>query len=85
MCVDYRMLNRRSVKDAYALPRAEEVFDILHGAKVFSTIDMKNGYHQVEMEEIHKERTALQLALYNSMNIARCHLDLLTALQLTKD
>ena len=58
MCVDYRMLNKRSVKDAYALPRTEEVFDILHGAKVFSTIDMKSGYHQVEMEEIHKERTA---------------------------
>ena len=55
--VDYRMLNQRSVKDAYALPRTEEVFDILHGAKVFSTIDMKSGYHQVEMEEIHKERT----------------------------
>ena len=58
MCVNYRMLNQRSVKDAYALPRTEEVFDILHGAKVFSIIDMKSGYHQVEMEEIHKERTA---------------------------
>ena len=52
------MLNQRSVKDVYALPRTEEVFDILHEAKVFSTIDMKSGYHQVEMEEIHKERTA---------------------------
>ena len=40
------MLNNSSVKDAYALPRTEEVFDILHRAKVFSTIDMKSGYHQ---------------------------------------
>ena len=58
MCVDYRMLNKRSVKDAYALPRNEEVFDVLHGAKYFSTIDMKAGYHQVEIEDQHKERTA---------------------------
>ena len=58
MCVDYRMLNERSVKDAYALPRIEEVFDVLHGATGFSTLDMKNRYHQVELEEEHKERTA---------------------------
>ena len=58
MCVDYRMLNKRSVKDAYALPRIEEVFDVLHGATVFSTLDMKSGYHQVEVEDEHKERTA---------------------------
>ena len=58
MCVDYRMLNKRSVKDAYALPRIEEVFDVLHGATVFSTLDMKSGYHQVELEEEHKKRTA---------------------------
>lgn len=58
MCVDYRMLNNRTVKDSYALPRIEEVFDLLHGAKVFSTLDMKSGYHQVEVEEEHKERTA---------------------------
>lgn len=58
MCVDYRMLNNRTIKDAYALPRVEDVFDCLHGAKYFSTIDMKSGYHQVELEELHKERTA---------------------------
>lgn len=58
MCVDYRMLNNKSVKDAYALPRIEEVFDVLHGAKYFSTIDMKAGYYQVELEDTHKERTA---------------------------
>ena len=52
------MLNNRSVKDAYALPRIEEVFDILKGSKYFSTIDMKSGYHQVEVEDTHKERTA---------------------------
>ena len=54
------MLNKRTVKDSYALPRIEEVFDILNGAKLFSTIDMKSGYH-------HKCRTAFtvgQLGFY---------------------
>ena len=58
MCVDYRCLNSRTVKDAYALPRIEEMFDVLKGSKYFSTIDMKSGYHQVEIEEEHKDRTA---------------------------
>ena len=58
MCVDYRSLNNRTVKDAYALPRTEEKFDVLKGSQYFSTIDMKSGYHQVEIEEEHKERTA---------------------------
>ncbi|XP_060603469.1 uncharacterized protein LOC132756415 [Ruditapes philippinarum] len=58
ICVDYRMLNNKSVKDSYAIPRIEEVFDVLKGSKYFSTIDQKAGYHQEEIEETHKERTA---------------------------
>ena len=63
MCVDYRMLNQKTVKDSFALPRIDEIFDSLHGAKYFSTLDMKSGYHQVEVEESHKER----LYEYNRM------------------
>jgi len=58
MCVDYRTLNAKTIKDSYALPRIEDVFDCLSGAKYFSTLDMKSGYHQIEIEEEHKERTA---------------------------
>lgn len=58
VCIDYRQLNSKSVKDSYSLPRIEEVFDVLHGSKYFSTLDMKSGYHQVEVEETHRERTA---------------------------
>ena len=58
LCADYRSLNSKTVKDAYALPRIEEIFDVLKGSKFFSTIDMKAGYHQVEIDEEHKERTA---------------------------
>ena len=63
MCVDYRNLNSRTVKDSYALPRIEEIFDVLKGSKYFSMIDMKSGYHQKAIEETHKERTAFTVGL----------------------
>jgi hypothetical protein len=58
MCIDFRNLNAKTIKDSYALPRIEDVFDCLQGAMYFSTLDMKSGYHQIEIEEEHKERTA---------------------------
>ena len=58
MCIDYRILNKRTVKDAYALPRIDDVLDTLSGAKYFTKLDMKSSYYQVEIEEVHKERTA---------------------------
>nr|ATA66769.1 Pol, env [Haliotis discus hannai] len=58
MCIDFRQLNNRTIKDSYALPRIEELLDCLGGMKYFSVLDMKSGYHQVELEEAHKQRTA---------------------------
>ena len=58
MCVDYRQLNNRTVKDSYALPRIEEILDTLAGSKYFTVLDMKSGYHQVDVLEEHKCRTA---------------------------
>jgi len=58
LCVDYRMLNNNTKKDSYSLPRIEELLDCLGGSKFFSVVDMKSGYHQVEIFEPHKERTA---------------------------
>ncbi len=43
MCVDYRALNSRTIKDSYALPRIDEVLDALAGAKYYSLLDMKSG------------------------------------------
>lgn len=51
LCVDYRELSSKSVKYAYALPRMDEIFDVLNGSTRFSTIDMKAGYYRVEVEE----------------------------------
>ncbi|XP_071142173.1 uncharacterized protein [Mytilus edulis] len=58
MCVDYRQLNLKTIKDLYALPRIEEILDSLGGNTYFTVLDMKSGYHQVEIEEEHKQRTA---------------------------
>ena len=58
MCVDYRQLNNNTKKDSYALPRIEELLDSLGGKTYFTTVDSKNSYHQVEILEQHKERTA---------------------------
>ena len=61
-CVDYRRLNERTIKDSYCLPRIEELLDSLAGSKYFSVLDLKSGYHQVEIAEQHKERTAFSVA-----------------------
>lgn len=58
MCVDYRQLNQRTVRDNYALPRIDEILDSLSGNKYFTVLDMKSGYHQIEIIEKHKQRTA---------------------------
>jgi hypothetical protein len=58
ICVDYKQLNQKTRKVAYALPRIEEILDCLAGNRYFSVIDMKSGFHQIEILEEHKERTA---------------------------
>ncbi|GJX82468.1 putative nucleotidyltransferase, ribonuclease H [Tanacetum coccineum] len=51
MCIDYRELNKVTVKNVYALPRIDDLFDQLQGAKWFSKIDLWSGYHQLKVRE----------------------------------
>ena len=57
-CIDLRRSNNRTVKDAYSLPKIESILDSLLEAKIFSTLDLKAGYWQVEMAEECKAYTA---------------------------
>jgi len=61
LCVDFRQLNLRTVKDAYALPRIDELLESLGGNKFYSVLDMRKGYHQVEILEDHKPLMAFTL------------------------
>ncbi len=58
LCVDYRKLNSKTKRDAFPLPRIDESFDALQGAKFFSTIDLASGYHQVAVREQDQPKTA---------------------------
>jgi hypothetical protein len=58
LCVDYRTLNAVTIKNKYLLPRIDVLFDQLVGAKVFSKIDLRSGYHQIKIRAIDIPKTA---------------------------
>lgn len=58
LCVDYRKLNQKTKRDAFPLPRIDESFDALRGARFFSSIDLASGYHQVAVAECDRHKTA---------------------------
>ncbi|GKF06830.1 putative reverse transcriptase domain-containing protein [Tanacetum coccineum] len=51
MCIDYRELNKLTIKNRYPLPRIDDLFDQLQGSSVYSKIDLLSGYHQLRIRE----------------------------------
>nr|GFC06476.1 putative reverse transcriptase domain-containing protein [Tanacetum cinerariifolium] len=51
MCIDYRELNKMTIKNRYPLPRIDDLFDQLQGSSVYSKIDLRSGYHQLRVQE----------------------------------
>jgi hypothetical protein len=74
MCVDYRSLNDVTVKNKYLLPRIEDLFDQMRGARVFSKIDLRSGYHQMRIRPWIFPRRLSRLDM-DYMSSLLCHLD----------
>ena len=60
-CVDFIRLNNKTINDAYVIPRVEDSFHLLSGAKYFSKLDLRSGYSQVEIREDDKHKTVFQV------------------------
>jgi hypothetical protein len=66
LCMDYHALNEVTIKNKYPLNRIDDLFDQLHGARMFSKIDLRSGYHQLKIPEcdIPKAAFILRYGLY---------------------
>ena len=60
LCIDYRQMNRVTIKNRYPLPRIDDLFDQLRGARVYSKIDLRTGYHQLSVRDTYISKTAFR-------------------------
>ncbi|GKF66065.1 putative reverse transcriptase domain-containing protein, partial [Tanacetum coccineum] len=60
MCIDYRELNKLTIKNRYPLPRIDDLFDQLQGSSVYSKIDLRSGYNQLRVRDEDISKTAFR-------------------------
>ena len=60
LCIDYREINKATIKNKYPLPRIDDLFDQLAGSVVFSKIDLRSGYHQLKIRKEDVPKTAFR-------------------------
>ncbi|CAI7830793.1 unnamed protein product [Closterium sp. NIES-54] len=60
MCIDYRALNAATVKNRFPVPRVEDLLDAVQGAGVFSKIDLRSRYHQIQVVPEEQDKTAFR-------------------------
>ena len=60
LCIDYRQLNKITMKNKYSLSRIYDLFDQLKGARAFSKIDLRSGYYQMKIKEVDVAKTAFR-------------------------
>jgi hypothetical protein len=58
LCIDFKQLNKVTVKKKYHFPRTDDLFDQLKGARIFSNIDLRSCYHQVRIKEEDTNKTS---------------------------
>jgi hypothetical protein len=76
LCIDFKQLNKATVKNKYPLPRIDDLFDQLRGAKIFSNIDFRLGYHHVRIkeEDISKTTFRTRYGHYKFVVLNECYL-----------
>ncbi|GKF90694.1 putative reverse transcriptase domain-containing protein, partial [Tanacetum coccineum] len=65
MCIDYRELNKLTVKNRYPLPKIDDIFDQLQGSQFFSKLDLRSRYHQLRVHEDDIPKTAFRTCYGN--------------------
>ena len=60
LCIDYRQLNKLTVKNKYPLPRIDDLFDQLKCASIFSKIDLRSGYHRLKIKDVDVHKTTFR-------------------------